>query len=412
MANVQVSGSATWEKYRDGILNRSYPKNYTFDVTSEDTRSRGSAPIDDSGWRQPTAYSRSVKDDFVAGCQSLGERGYMTFSGDSGIHPYGYYGIAYRSHAENFPACTAAQTVLPLLNEKTAYLGSVRNEALNKLLDRGVYLAETFGEHRQTIGMVTKKVLYLTQIARAIRRGNVKELSRLLRVDIKKIPKHFADGWLEYTYGWKPLVQDIYDLVEWHEDHDLNRPSNYGVHTTRRPQATTREVSRTGDYSVGVYNTTNVTVRWQRKMWAVCRYDWVLDDPVQATLAQVGLTNPLRLAWELLPYSFVCDWIIPVGEYLSAMDATRGWNFKAGSETLCVEATLKSATVNSTTLTYIGEVDPFSVKVGNCRFFEMQRSTLTSEPRASIAGLGKFGDWVSSSHLITAISLFVQQFYR
>jgi hypothetical protein len=32
----------------------------------------------------------------------------------------------------------------------------------------------------------------------------------------------------------------------------------------------------------------------------------------------------LALAWELIPYSFVVDWLFPVGDYLSSLDALVG----------------------------------------------------------------------------------------
>lgn len=53
-----------------------------------------------------------------------------------------------------------------------------------------------------------------------------------------------------------------------------------------------------------------------------CRY--VIRDASLKTLAQVGITNPAATVWELIPYSFVFDWIIPVGGYLESLDALIG----------------------------------------------------------------------------------------
>lgn len=36
------------------------------------------------------------------------------------------------------------------------------------------------------------------------------------------------------------------------------------------------------------------------------------------------LGNPLELLWEVIPFSFVIDWMIPVGDYLSSLDAMNG----------------------------------------------------------------------------------------
>lgn len=42
------------------------------------------------------------------------------------------------------------------------------------------------------------------------------------------------------------------------------------------------------------------------------------------TFQQIGLTNPLLLGWELIPFSFVADWFIQVGDYLETLDALIG----------------------------------------------------------------------------------------
>lgn len=40
-------------------------------------------------------------------------------------------------------------------------------------------------------------------------------------------------------------------------------------------------------------------------------------------MAQLGLLNPEIVAWELLPFSFVADWFIPIGSYLEARSITK-----------------------------------------------------------------------------------------
>lgn len=43
--------------------------------------------------------------------------------------------------------------------------------------------------------------------------------------------------------------------------------------------------------------------------------------------------NPAELAWEVVPFSFVVDWLIPVGDYLSSLDALRGVHKVVGTLT-------------------------------------------------------------------------------
>lgn len=50
-----------------------------------------------------------------------------------------------------------------------------------------------------------------------------------------------------------------------------------------------------------------------------------------AFLSRWGLSNPVASAYELLPFSVVLDWALPVGQWLSALDADNGYTFKGGS---------------------------------------------------------------------------------
>jgi hypothetical protein len=58
-----------------------------------------------------------------------------------------------------------------------------------------------------------------------------------------------------------------------------------------------------------------------------------LENPALAQAASLGLTNPATWVWEKIPWSFVVDWLLPIGAYLDSMDATLGWTFRAGSTT-------------------------------------------------------------------------------
>jgi len=55
-----------------------------------------------------------------------------------------------------------------------------------------------------------------------------------------------------------------------------------------------------------------------------------IDNHLKAFLAQTGFTNPINLAWEVLPYSFVVDWFIPIGPYLESLSAWDGLVFLDG----------------------------------------------------------------------------------
>jgi len=65
---------------------------------------------------------------------------------------------------------------------------------------------------------------------------------------------------------------------------------------------------------------------------------YAVTSPAVASAKEIGLTNPLLIAWELLPFSFVADWFIPLGSYIGNMDATIGCTFESGYRTVFQKA--------------------------------------------------------------------------
>lgn len=46
--------------------------------------------------------------------------------------------------------------------------------------------------------------------------------------------------------------------------------------------------------------------------------------PNEQVLAQMGMTNPLAMIYDFIPFSFVLNWMIPIGKYIAALDALEG----------------------------------------------------------------------------------------
>ena len=58
-----------------------------------------------------------------------------------------------------------------------------------------------------------------------------------------------------------------------------------------------------------------------------------VTNPKLAELSSLGLVNPLEIVWETTRYSFVVDWFLPIGPWLSALTADVGLSFVTGSQT-------------------------------------------------------------------------------
>lgn len=126
-----------------------------------------------------------------------------------------------------------------------------------------------------------------------------------------KHAKNFSDLYLAARYGLLPLLHDLEDAWKF-----MNR--KYPPRNTARAfdvvQGTSSTKSR-WNVGHGYFDNDVVTVRT-----VVTRVGILYDtDPASRALAGLGLTRPLSTAWELIPWSFVADWIVDVGSWLDAM---------------------------------------------------------------------------------------------
>lgn len=113
-----------------------------------------------------------------------------------------------------------------------------------------------------------------------------------------------SGAWLSLRYGWQPTIQDIYAAMKFIEQ-KCKGPRSL---TYRGSSSRTVEIS--GAYfphAVGAV--AKVTRRF--RVGYIC----TLQEP-PSTARQLGLLDPLSVLWEKLPFSFVLDWMIPVGDYL------------------------------------------------------------------------------------------------
>lgn len=197
---------------------------------------------------------------------------------------------------------------------RTAINNRLRAKLIDKIGERAEN-AVNYAERRQAYGMILKRVATLTQLVRSIKRGDTRRALKILgrRLPKRKTPigkrvKSSADLWLEFHFGWEPLVKDIYRSVN-----VLQGPVPGGrIFVSRQENETFRRVQK--PYSgLTITESLNCTIRHS----AGCYVH--VDNPDLWLANQLGLINPASVAWELVPFSFVVDWYIPVGAFLSQM---------------------------------------------------------------------------------------------
>jgi hypothetical protein len=207
-----------------------------------------------------------------------------------------------------------------------------------KIKDMNVNLAQSFAEYRQVSGMFVKAGTDIVMTLRKLRQGRaLPEFVRILQG--KKgdpVSKRIANRWLEYQYGLKPLMQDMYGLSD-----QLTKDLTLGTYKFASSSwRDSRNATVIGFYDGSAKS--KWTLQTIGTVETKTKARWLVKASGMKQLSEVGITNPALLAWELIPYSFCVDWFINVGDFLGSLDAlvgvsglavNRGYKYTLMSET-------------------------------------------------------------------------------
>lgn len=204
-----------------------------------------------------------------------------------------------------------------------------------------VFIAEA----RQTSKMVHQTAVRLTEAAIMLRRGNLqgfvdrlhvtyrkkvgrREIRRWNRYFAKDQFRSFSKIWLEARYGWVPFYSEVYAYGELLNELQDDRESLATVVSVRAEQVRTASQLFVNCYNAGAdgglaYDIKD-TIREE------LRVTWKFFPTSLDGLGRFGLTNPALVAWELVPFSFVADWFLPIGSYLNQLDLPHRFSHAGG----------------------------------------------------------------------------------
>lgn len=215
----------------------------------------------------------------------------------------------------------------PSFNERNRLI----TECILKIGDRKIDVAEFLAESGKAIDHLAHTSISLIKALLALRRGNMAGVAKALGVSFKGVSsgKTQASRWLEYQYAWLPLMSDVYSAAKVAKDGLGKKPPVISA---------TRNLSDTYPWSP-IGNTGYADMEGKMRINHRCKLWYRLDDGTLYRLNQLGVINPLEVAWALVPYSFVFDWFIPVGNVLEAWSATMGLTYVDGEITSHAEGT-------------------------------------------------------------------------
>lgn len=236
---------------------------------------------------------------------------------------------------------------LEVLPEPTrlGHVEQARNKALARLREKSeseidANLAQDFAQIGQMTRLLGTNVSRITKSIRSLRSGNIpgainaltagRTRDSRIRKGKPSRTKDLAENWLELQYGWKPLLHDIYGVTKALSNLQLGDPFVQSVTSSARAE---RDLTTKFSSHISAIPA-NIGVRFDRAETR-CKITlrWRISSPLKAFMAQTGFTNPVNLVWEILPFSFVVDWFLPIGPYLEALSAWDGLTFIDGSQT-------------------------------------------------------------------------------
>jgi len=289
-----------------------------------------------------------------------------------------------------------------------------RNALLSKIKGQQVNMAVATAEAHKTMSMVGNAAMNIYSCFQNLRRGDFvsaagnlgvtarrRAKSRFTKAWAKNKSQALASGWLELQYGWKPLLDDVHGAVT--ELNDIGPNQGLILHSAVNKSRVVplRYMRSDGDSSTKLTKLVQIGKTDVRVRYGVT-YSRMLG--ARQDLPRLGITNPALVAWELVPYSFVVDWFLPVGQFLGNLDATLGVQFRNGYRTHFRKSeVVQIKNMSNKWYPYLGGLSSSERRV------VMSRVVLTDFP--SIA-LPRFKNPASLLHMTNALALLTNLFKK
>lgn len=218
------------------------------------------------------------------------------------------------------------------INDYYGIRARAQNRARSNLIDalhseESAQLGAAAAEWNSSFQMIADRAQTLINSYRRLRKGDVRGAAKALKLpqrEAKTASKSLKRGadtgsvWLEWWFGWSPLIDDIHSAVKVLEQ---QFPYNRVMGSGRGHHIASNEVLRS---TSTFHETFSGRIDARVGIHAKVR----LANPNLAKASQLGLINPATVAWEVIPFSFLVDWFVPVSDFLESFSDTVGWDLK------------------------------------------------------------------------------------
>jgi hypothetical protein len=189
-----------------------------------------------------------------------------------------------------------------------------------------------------------------------------------------------ASYWLSLQYGLKPLMSDVYNMCKTISDGINDDVPALSVTVTQDDDPLSPPNLWPGFVAT--------RLDWDSKRGVEVGYRFKISNPTLYKLTQFGLTNPLELAWDLVPLSFAVDWFTGAGAFISSLTHPMGTTFRSGYITTWTDWRLDLEVKGESEVFYEGNLPSLSAQLNNWHRVPLLSFT-GQPPYLRIADLGK-----------------------
>lgn len=396
--NFSTSLIATTKRQSSGVADASFT---TVDGRLASETITGVSRRRPKGWIPPTAYQLLRRE--VNRAMGTCDTGVTTSNWSKYSGCVGGTGGRFNS-LNHFDEAVSESAARQTLSTSAALVA-----ARNRLKDTKVNLGVAFAERKATAMTVGDTATRIARSVHMLRRGLFRNAARELGIRYNDIGKpkgsNWTNHWLQLQYGWKPLLSDIYgscDALSKRDSGDFRVTAKASRRDTDSWSVTRSPLGAT--YPTGNFDASTTVARRTRGVFV--RIDALPQNDLKMSLTSLGLTNPLLVAWEVVPYSFVVDWFLPVGSWLESLDALCGYG----------PAWTSISTMNEIMWEDVGLSKSWSSVayirnnfLGTKRLLEVKRSASSGVP---LPAFPRFKDPLSLGHMANGLSLLAQAFGR
>lgn len=277
-----------------------------------------------------------------------------------------------------------------LIFNNTEY-NQVLDKLATKVKDHSFNLAVNIAQGKQAVNMVVDTLTSFGHAVRSARRGDFISAIYILKASPrgkrKFVSKDISGRWLELQYGWLPMVSDCYEAIKAFADSNQSR----------------RNVTSASSKKVYAYAGSDEPSNYASPGIGKARYIVRYEQEEDFSFARsLGLADPLSVAWEILPWSFVIDWFLPIGTFLSNLAVIP-----------FLKGRFSDSLTNSQNAECKGTIDPIHFGTGGfakSHFFEYVRGVPGGTPRVPFPSFVPFSKALSPKRVYNAMALAHQRF--